>query len=76
MVDVPYRPAVSDNGKHVVMLSREEVIKLAAATVSDKTNPVVSLSKDGESISQRIKIVLDEWPASTLQLGEIKQLQF
>ncbi|CAH8832811.1 unnamed protein product [Trichobilharzia szidati] len=48
-------PAVSDNGKHVVMLSRKEVIALAAATVSDKTNPVVSLSKDGESISQRIK---------------------
>nr|CAH8830497.1 unnamed protein product [Trichobilharzia regenti] len=54
-VPVKCAPAVSDNGKHVVMLSREEVIKLAAATVSDKTNPVVSLSKDGESISQRIK---------------------
>lgn len=38
------------------MLSRDEVMALAAATVTDKTNHAVSISNDGESVSKRIKV--------------------
>ncbi|CAH8461959.1 unnamed protein product [Schistosoma bovis] len=41
--------------RRVVMLSRDEVMALAAATVTDKTNHAVSISNDGESVSKRIK---------------------
>ncbi|XP_018648949.1 hypothetical protein Smp_176380 [Schistosoma mansoni] len=41
--------------RRVVMLSRDEVMALAAATVADKTTPAVSISNDGESVSKRIK---------------------
>ncbi|KAH8852424.1 hypothetical protein KSF78_0001121 [Schistosoma japonicum] len=47
--------APPETQRRVVMLSRDEVIALAAATVIDKTNPVVSASNGGESVSKRIK---------------------
>ncbi|CAH8455125.1 unnamed protein product [Schistosoma turkestanicum] len=54
---LPVKNASSEPGtqRPVIMLSRHEVMALAAATVADKTNPVVSVSSDGESVSKRIK---------------------
>ncbi|KAK4474194.1 hypothetical protein MN116_003492 [Schistosoma mekongi] len=47
--------APPETQRRVVMLSRDEVIALAAATAIDKTNPVVTASNGGESVSKRIK---------------------
>ncbi|CAH8473955.1 unnamed protein product [Heterobilharzia americana] len=48
-------PSMLDNTRRVVMLSRDEVVALAAATAADKPNPVILPSSDGENVSRRIK---------------------